>query len=180
MLNQENQDNQEKRKRSLDFAIKATWLSIAKMYNMVGTSHGITHSTGFVLLNIDPDKGSLATKIAPLMGMEARSLTRILKSMEENDLIFRKEEPADRRKVIICLTEEGRKRREAARQAVKTFNNQVKEQVSPQELENFFKVIAKINEVADKNLTEKNNYEAIVAEKLGITDLEAVRKHNSK
>ncbi|WP_375561407.1 MarR family winged helix-turn-helix transcriptional regulator [Bernardetia sp. OM2101] len=147
-----------KKRRSVDFAIKASWLSIAKMYNMIGTEHGITHSTGFVLLNIDQENGSPATKIAPLMGMEARSLTRILKSMEEEGLIVRQSDSEDRRKVMICLTDEGKLRREAARQSVKTFNMQIFDKISPDKMENFFEVIEHINRTAERNLSQKNDF----------------------
>lgn len=147
-----------KKRRSVDFAIKASWLAIAKMYNMIGAEHGITHSTGFVLLNIDQEHGSPATKIAPLMGMEARSLTRILKSMEEEGLIVRQSDHEDRRKVMICLTEEGKLRREAARQSVKTFNQQIFDKISPEKMENFFEVIEHINRTAERNLSQKNDF----------------------
>lgn len=160
------QEQQEKKKRSVDFALKASWLAIAKMYNLLGEKHGITHSTGFVLLNINQDEGTPATKIAPLMGMEARSLTRILKSMEKEGLILRQADGKDRRKVMICLTEEGRIRREAARQAVKTFNQQIVAQTAPEKLEHFFEVIQIINQTTDKNLSAEGNFVEIVRSKV--------------
>ncbi|WP_291722938.1 MarR family winged helix-turn-helix transcriptional regulator [Bernardetia sp.] len=155
-----------KKRRSVDFAIKASWLAIAKMYNMIGAEHGITHSTGFVLLNIDQENGSPATKIAPLMGMEARSLTRILKSMEEEGLIVRQSDTEDRRKVMICLTKEGKLRREAARQSVKTFNKQIFDKLSPEKMEHFFEVIEHINRTAERNLSQKNDFVQNVRQKV--------------
>jgi len=136
-------------RRSVDLNIKAAWLSIQKMYNVLGGGYDITHSTGFVLLNIDPKNGTPATKIAPLMGMEARSLSRMLKTMEEEQIIIRKHDEDDKRKVIICLTEKGRKKREISRQTVKDFNAKVRENISAEDLEIFLKVIQKITEIAD-------------------------------
>jgi DNA-binding MarR family transcriptional regulator len=43
--------------------------------------------------------------------MEATSLTRTLKSMEEKGLIIRKKNPDDGRGVLIYLTELGKKKR---------------------------------------------------------------------
>ncbi len=40
------------------------------------------------------DDGTPATKIAPQMGLEPRSLTRLLKSMEDQKLIVRKADKA--------------------------------------------------------------------------------------
>lgn len=138
-----------KKKKSLDFSVKAAWLAIAKMYNVVGATQGVTHSTGYVLLNIDKEKGTPATKIAPLMGMEARSLSRMLKSMEDDHLIYRQVDKKDKRKVFVCLTEKGRQKREFARQTVKEFNRKVKEELAPEQLLHFFEVIDKIIEIVE-------------------------------
>ncbi len=139
----------DKKKESVDFSVKAAWLSIAKMYNVLGAEHGITHSNGFVLLNIDKEKGTPATKIAPLMGMEARSLSRILKNMEEEGMIYRKPDDKDKRKVMICLTDQGRLKREVSRKVVKEFNRKVCETIAPDKLRAFFEVIDAINEVVE-------------------------------
>src|SRR5688572_3278991 len=107
-----------RREETVDYNIKATWHAIARMYNQQAAKHNVTMSMGFVLLNINADEGTPATKIAPLMGLEARSLTRILKSMEEKGLIFRKADNADKRLVRIFLTKEGKQKKETSRETV--------------------------------------------------------------
>lgn len=139
----------DKRKKSVDFSIKATWLAISKMYNAIGQGHDISHSTGFVLLNIDKENGTPATKIAPLLGMEARSLTRMLKSMEEKEYIVRIPDTVDRRKVIIKLTELGQIKREMARRIVKGYHKNITDNISEEELETFFKVIQVANQYTE-------------------------------
>lgn len=148
---------QENKKKSLDFSVKATWLAISKMYNAMGADFGITHSNGYVLLNIDKENGTPATKIAPLMGMEARSLSRILKSMEDEGWVYRKLDKKDKRKVLICLTDIGKEKREFARQTVKEFNRKVKEQLESEQLATFFYVIDKISEVVEAQKTPVNS-----------------------
>src|SRR5690606_29716338 len=101
------------------------WHAIARMYNQQAVKHDITMSMGFVLLNINAEEGTPATKIAPLMGLEARSLTRLLKTMEEKKLIFREADPSDRRLVRIMLTKEGKKKKEISRQTVLRFNEAI-------------------------------------------------------
>lgn len=81
--------NSMKREESIDYNIKAAWHAISRMYNQQAVKYGITTSIGFVLLNINSKEGTPATKIAPLMGLESRSLTRMLKSMEEKGLIYK-------------------------------------------------------------------------------------------
>lgn len=119
------------------------------MYNNGGSEYELSASLGFVLLNIDLEKGTPATKIAPLLGMETRSLTRMLKTMEENGLIYKQADTKDKRSVRIFLTEEGKAKRELAKLAVKTFNNAVRDEISEEKLKIFFEVITKINEVID-------------------------------
>lgn len=60
------------------------------------------------------------------MGMEATSLSRILKTMESKGLIERKPNPEDGRGVIISLTEFGLEKRSYSREKVLTFNEAIK------------------------------------------------------
>ena len=108
-------------------------------------------SMGFALLNIHSDEGTAATKIAPLMGLEARSLTRLLRSMEEKGLIFKKADKADKRSVRILLTKEGKKMKENSRATVLRFNEVVRQEISDQKLNVFFEVLQSINQIIEKN-----------------------------
>jgi MarR family transcriptional regulator, organic hydroperoxide resistance regulator len=139
-----------KREETIDYNIKATWHSIARMYNQQASKIDITTSIGFVLLNIDSTEGTAATKIAPLMGLEARSLTRILKNMEENNLIYRSPDPIDKRSVKIFLTEEGIRKKEVSRKTVKTFNNTIRDRIPKEKLDIFFEVLQQINSIIEK------------------------------
>lgn len=140
-----------RREETVDFNIKATWHAIARMYNQQAGKHDITMSMGFVLLNINADEGTPATKIAPLMGLEARSLTRLLKSMEEKGLIYREADRNDKRLVRIVLTKEGKKKKEKSKETVLRFNGVVREQIEAEKLETFFSVLQRINKIIEKN-----------------------------
>lgn len=140
-----------KREESIDYNIKATWHAIARMYNQQAMKHDITTSIGFVLLNINTKEGTPATKIAPLMGLESRSLTRMLKSMEEKGLIYKKQDAHDKRSVRIFLTAEGIQKKEVSKETVKRFNEEVVRLLNPKDLEAFYRVIQQISEVIDEN-----------------------------
>lgn len=133
-----------KPEETVDYNVKVCWHAISRMYNNEAAKNDITTSIGFVLLNIDQEAGTPATKIAPLLGLEARSLTRILKSMEEKDLIYKVSDARDKRLVRIFLTEKGLQKKEFSRQTVKYFNNKLREAIPAQELEAFFKVSSRI------------------------------------
>lgn len=139
-----------RREETVDHAIKAAWHAIARMYNQQAAKHDITMSMGFVLLNIQTE-GTPATKIAPLMGLEARSLSRLLKTMEEKGLIYREADSADKRMVRIVLTKEGKKKKEKSRDTVLRFNNAVRDHVESEKLNVFFQVLHDIQKIIEKN-----------------------------
>lgn len=140
-----------KREETIDFNIKAAWHSIARMYNQQAAKYQGTMSIGFALLNIHSEEGTPATKIAPLMGLEARSLTRLLKSMEERGLIYRKADKVDKRSVRIYLTQEGKKHRDKSKETVLRFNEAVREEIPQAKLEIFFDVVRSINQLIEEN-----------------------------
>jgi len=129
---------------TVDYNVKVCWHAISRMYNTEAAKNDITTSIGFVLLNIDQEAGTPATKIAPLLGLEARSLTRILKSMEEQGLIYKVSDARDKRLVRIFLTEKGLEKKEISRITVKHFNNKVRQVIPQDELDTFFKVCGRI------------------------------------
>jgi DNA-binding MarR family transcriptional regulator len=140
-----------KKQETVDFNIKYSWHLINRMYNYEASRYGITTAIGFVLLNIDSENGTPATKIAPLLGMEPRSLTRMLKSLEENGLIYRQSDKDDKRLVRIFLTEEGKLKQEISKYTVKHFNNFIKISIPDEELKTFFKVLHKINHMIEND-----------------------------
>jgi DNA-binding MarR family transcriptional regulator len=102
-------------------------------------------AVGFTLISIDPKSGTPSTALGPKMGMEATSLSRILKSMEEKGLIERKPNPNDGRGVLIHLTDFGLEKRNFSREKVLRFDEVVKENLSEEKLEHFFEVMNTIN-----------------------------------
>ena len=139
------------REETVDYNIKAAWHAISRMYNQQAAMYDATMSMGFVLLTIDVEEGTPATKIAPLMGLEARSLTRLLKTLEEKEIIYRQADDCDKRMVRIYLTKEGKEKREKARQTVLKFNNTVFEQIPKYKLDVFFEVLQDISQIIETN-----------------------------
>jgi MarR family transcriptional regulator, organic hydroperoxide resistance regulator len=133
-----------KPEETVDYNIKVAWHAISRMYNTQAAQNDITTSIGFVLLNIDQERGTPATKIAPLLGLETRSLTRILRSMEEKGLIYKQADSVDKRSVRIFLTPLGLEKKEVSRQTVRHFNLKIREKISQSQLDTFFKVSAQI------------------------------------
>jgi len=133
--------------KTIDYILRATWQAVARMYNDEASNYGATMATGFVLLSIDKEGGTPSTTLGPKMGMEATSLTRTLKSMEEKGLIIRKKNPDDGRGVLIYLTEFGKEKRELSKSTVLQFNETVKQNVAAEKLLHFMEVSETINEL---------------------------------
>lgn len=138
-----------KKEKTVDFHIKWGWHAISRMYNAYAGRFDLTMATGYVLLNIDAEQGTPATKIGPLLGMEPRSLVRMLKTLEERGLIRRETDEADKRFVRIYLTDEGRAKREMAREGVIEFNKMVRDRIPLEKLVVFFDVIKEINLIVE-------------------------------
>lgn len=107
-------------------------------------------SIGFVLLNIDKE-GTPSTKLGPKMGMESRSLTRTLKSMEEKGLIERKADSKDGRMVRVFLTKKGNEMRETSKGVVLRLNEALQQKIPQGKLNTFFEVMETINLTLDEN-----------------------------
>ena len=140
-----------KREETVDYNIKTAWHAINRMYNQEALKNDITTSIGFVLLNINSTEGTPATKIAPLIGLESRSLVRMLKSMEEKGLVCRKADPDDKRMVRIFLTRLGQQKKDIAYDTVMAFNQFINDKIPARDLRVFFKVIQQINRIVEEN-----------------------------
>ena len=127
--------------------LRATWMAVTKMYNEEAGKKDSTMATGFALISIDPDEGTPSTALGPKMGMEATSLSRTLKNMEEKGLIERKPNPLDGRGVLIHLTPFGKEMRAFSKSVVLRFDEAVSEAVSEEDLKTFKRVAHTILEL---------------------------------
>ncbi|MET1259786.1 MAG: MarR family transcriptional regulator [Flavobacteriaceae bacterium] len=142
---------------TIDWALRATWQAVTKMYNEEAKNYGLTMAIGFTLLSIDAKKGTPSTALGPRMGMEATSLSRILKSIEEKGYIERRPNPKDGRGVLIHLTALGIEKRKDSKEVVMRFNDVVQGTVGENELKGFYKTMEAINKlIADKEIYIKS------------------------
>ena len=139
---------------TIDYALRSSWQAIARMYNEEAKHFDSTMAVGFTLLSIDPKTGTPSTALGPKMGMEATSLSRILKNMETKGLIERRPNPDDGRGVLIHLTDFGREKRADSKDVVLRFNETVREHVTQGQLDGFFSVVGTINQL----ISEKKIY----------------------
>jgi|SRR5690554_5457328 len=142
---------------TIDYALRATWQAVTKIYNEEAKKFDSTMAVGFTLLSIDPKMGTPSTALGPKMGMEATSLSRILKNMEEKGLIERRPNPNDGRGVLIHLTEFGLEKRDDSKEVVLNFNEVIRNHISEEKLDAFFEVTETINQLISEKKIFKNN-----------------------
>ncbi|MBA3664885.1 MAG: winged helix-turn-helix transcriptional regulator [Bacteroidetes bacterium] len=135
---------------TVDSKLKTAWQVVSRMYNAEAAMHGGTIAMSHFLLNIDSREGSYASEIAPRLGMESTSLSRIILSMEEKKLIKRIPEKADKRKIKIVLTAKGREKKEIAKSIVREFNFKVEKTLGRESINEFFATIDKITRLAEE------------------------------
>jgi len=132
---------------TIDFHIKSAWHSLTKMYNCVAAQYGTSQTVAYILVNIDKE-GTPATKIAGRLGMEPTSLSRILKKMEDQSLIYKEMDVNDKRIMKLFLTEIGIEKRKLVKEIVLNFNEKLLKTISGSDLKAFYKVIDAINTLA--------------------------------
>lgn len=141
---------------SFDGALRSAWMAVSKMYNREAAKFHSTMATGFALLNIDAT-GTPSTALGPKMGMENTSLSRLLNTMEEKQLIKRTPDPEDGRKVLIFLTPFGKEKREISKSVVLHFNDLIAADLNPIQIKHFFEVIETITTHSSVFEQQRNN-----------------------
>ncbi|NPA69145.1 MAG: winged helix-turn-helix transcriptional regulator [Chlorobi bacterium] len=134
-------------KDTIDFHIKGTWHTLTKMYNRLAAQHDTSQTIAYILVNIDKE-GTPATRVAQRLGMEPTSLSRVLKKMEDQKLIFKKVDDNDKRIMKIFLTDCGIEKRKTVKKIVIDFNEKLLKKVNKSDLKTFYKVLKTINELA--------------------------------
>ena len=139
------------REKTIDHALRATWKAVTKLYNEEAGKHESTMAMAMALLYIDHENGTPSTSLGPSMGMEATSLSRILKNLENKGMIYRERNPNDGRSVFLKLTKSGKKMRDISRESVLNFNEIIKKNISEEKINNFFEVTDTIKRLIDEN-----------------------------
>ncbi len=133
---------------SVDLLLKSVWLAVSKMYTEQASLHNSTAVQALTLLKIDPKEGTRSTNLGPKMAIEPTSLTRIIKLLEDNGYIYKEKTTADKREVIIKLTDKGLKSRNLSKEVVVNFNQKVIERIDPEKFVVFKEVMSDILKIA--------------------------------
>lgn len=129
---------------TIDFHLRRTWTSLIRFYNYIASERGASVSMGMALLAISPN-GTPSTQIGPKMGIEPNSISRLLNSLEIQELIERRTSTKDKRVTLISLTPKGKKKRDEIRDVVVKFNSEMTHQIGEEEITQCLQTLSKIN-----------------------------------
>jgi DNA-binding MarR family transcriptional regulator len=147
------------KEKTIDYTLRNTWQAVSRMYNEEASKFEGSMAIGFALLSIDREEGTPSSKISARMGMEATSLTRTLKSLEDKGLITREKNPDDGRGVLVYLTDLGKEKRALSKETVLKFNQTIKSKITSEQLQHFIEVTDIINDlITEKKIFENSEY----------------------
>jgi len=144
-----------KHTETIDSKLKTAWQIISRMYNAEAIKHDITIAIGHFLLNVDSQQGAFATDIAPRLGTEDTSLSRLIASLEQTGLIERLGDKTDKRRMRILLTEKGKQKKEVSKNVVRNFNRLARERIGKDKIDTFLATLDEITSLA------KEHYEQV-------------------
>jgi len=124
---------------TVDYHLNSTVFAMKRMYSLLAADSGITNGIGSALSYIGRE-GVPATKIGPMMGMTPSSLSRLLKTMEDEGFIYRKPDSSDKRVVLIFLTDTGLSLRNKVKDVVIDFTQRLLSKINEEDLQAFIRV----------------------------------------
>lgn len=146
------------------YHLRANWLSVSKLFNDLAKEYDSTMAMAFVLLAID-ETGTPVTKIAPRIGMEPNSLSRLLNSLQSKGAIYRENDTEDQRRVLVFLTDYGVVLRNIAIQTVVEVEKKITANLTSEERQLVLKFMTNVGEAIQDM---RSNIELLKEERLHI------------
>lgn len=99
------------------------------------------------------------------MEISSARVAALLNTLEKKGLIFRAIDPADRRKILIRLTDTGKEKAESARVCSMHMMTQMMEWIGREDAEHLIRIIGKVTDhISEMSVTEKEKEETDVIE----------------
>lgn len=131
----------------LFFLIKRTTKAFIKrlIHDFAETEHDVTIEQWRILNRLWQQDGRRQQDLADLAHRDKTSITRIIDSMEERDLVVRVPDGNDRRQKLIYLTNKGKRLREELTQIAETTSEEVQRGIEPEHLDILRKALTEIH-----------------------------------
>ncbi len=100
--------------KQLCFALYSTSLAMTKLYKPVLSKLGLTYPQYLVMLALWELDGVTVSALGERLALDSGTLTPLLKRLESAGLVIRIRDSADERRVLVSLTDAGRRLRQPA------------------------------------------------------------------
>jgi len=127
--------------RYLCFKLNRVMRKIQRYYENGLSPYGITPVQFYVLSALWAGDGIKFKDLARRLDMDGSTLTGILDRMERMELVERRDDPEDRRSLLIFLKDKARLNQEEIIDLAEKLNRKIKEQFSPEDFAAFERVL---------------------------------------
>lgn len=128
-------------KNSFGFRMSLVANKIHAMFSKTLEEYGIAPEQFATMKIISEENQATHSDIAKLLDKGKPTVSRAIDALEKKGFVFRDELESDRRVKTLRLTPEGEKVLNAVIPHAKAFNDTIREKLSPQDIESFFKVL---------------------------------------
>ena len=116
---------------------------------------GVSPSEGHFLSYLRSYSPAPIGELVRVFGIKQSTFTSLLDRLEKAGLIRREMNPGDRRSFLIHITDAGRELADRLNRHLETLEAQIREQVSPQDMEGFRAVMADVEETTRVRLRDR-------------------------
>lgn len=117
----------------LCFRLGALSRKIYRHYNTLFSEYGITVTQSFILFDLLFHESSNVKDIASRVQLDSPAITGLVDRLAKENLVERKEDPSDRRGLLISLTAKGRKLAEELEPIAEEFNKNMQGVLTPED-----------------------------------------------
>lgn len=110
----------------LCFRLGALSRKIYRHYNTLFSDYGITVTQSFILFDLLLHESSNVKDIASRVQLDSPAITGLVDRLAKESLVERREDPSDRRSLLVGLTTKGRKLAEKLVPVAEEFNKNMK------------------------------------------------------
>lgn len=128
------------------FKLSRVMRKIQRYYESNLAPFEITPVQFYVLSSLWEKDGVKFKDLAKSLNMDGSTLTGILDRMERQDLVERRDDPEDRRSLLIFLKEKALKKGQEMINLAESLDREIKEQFSAGEFAVFMKVLDELSE----------------------------------
>lgn len=111
----------------------------------------LSHGQVFILIKIYKNEGINQHNLCVEYNLDKSGVGRIIKKLEDKNLIVRKSDPEDKRKKLIYLTKKAKNIKPEFITTLKNIDNQMKKNLTQKEINDFLDTLKKIyNNLAEE------------------------------